>query len=76
MNSTEKEISAVGMEENNDVKIKRITCFFKTGCRTYRTVIYKKMFENGYDTIKKIMDITKEELLELPGIKDKSANNI
>ena len=25
---------------------------------------------------KKIMDITKEELLKLPGIKEKSANNI
>ena len=60
------------MEENNDVKIKRITCFFKTGVEHIGPGIYKKMFENGYDT-KKIMDITKEEL-QITGIKDKSAN--
>ena len=76
-NSTEKEIIALGMEENDDVKIKRITCFFKTiGVEHIGPGIYKKMFENGYKTIKKIMDITKEELLELPGIKEKSSCNI
>ena len=76
-NSTEKEILAVGLDENDDVKIKRITCFFKTiGVEHIGPGIYKKMYEHGYDTIKKIMDIKKEQLLELPGIKEKSANNI
>ena len=76
MESTEKEISAIGLEENDDVKIKRITCFFKTIGEHIGPGIYKKLYEGGYDTIKKIMNIQKEQLLELPGIKDKSANNI
>ena len=38
--------------------------------------IFKKLYDNGYHNIQKIMDITKEQLLELPGIKEKSANNI
>ena len=76
-NSTEKEILAINLEENDDVKIKRITCFFKTlGVEHIGPGIYKKMYDNGYNTIKKIMDIKKEQLLELPGIKEKSATNI
>lgn len=76
-NSTEKEILAIGLEENDDVKIKRITCFFKTiGVEHIGPGIYKKLYENGFDTIKKIMEVKKEELLKLPGVKEKSANNI
>ena len=68
-NSTEKEILAIGLEENDDVKIKRITCFFKTIGRTYWSRYLQKLYEGGYDTIKKIMNIQKEQLLKLPGIK-------
>lgn len=76
-NATEKEILAVDLNDNKEVKIKRITCFFKTiGVEHVGPGIYKKMYEGGFDTIKKIMDIRKDELLTLPGIKDKSADKI
>ena len=38
--------------------------------------IYKKLFEYGFQDIISILKISKEELLKLPGIKDKSASNI
>lgn len=76
-NETKKEILLNNIEENDEVKIKRITSFFKTiGVEHIGPGIYKKLYQNGFNTINKIMNIKKEELLELPGIKDKSANNI
>ena len=76
-NETHKEILLKDIEENDEVKIKRITSFFKTiGVEHIGPGIFKKLYENGFDTINKIMNITKEELLGLPGIKEKSADNI
>ena len=37
---------------------------------------YKKFIDNSYNTIPKILSITKEELLKLPNIKDKMANKL
>jgi DNA ligase (NAD+) len=76
-NETKKEILLQNIEDNDEVKIKRITSFFKTiGVEHIGPGIFKKLYDNGYQNIQKIMDITKEQLLELPGIKEKSANNI
>lgn len=76
-NSTEKEVLMINMEDNEEVKIKRITCFFKTiGVEHIGPGIYKKLYNNGYNSINKIINISKEELMTLPGIKEKSSNNI
>ena len=76
-NETHKEILLKDIEENDEVKIKRITSFFKTiGVEHIGPGIFKKLYDNGFNTINKIMNITKEELLGLPGIKEKSADNI
>ena len=76
-NETHKEIILSNMEEDKEVKIKRIITFFKTlEVEHVGPGLYQKMYEAGFDTIKEIMNIRVEELLELEGIKEKSANKI
>lgn len=38
--------------------------------------ISKKLFENGVDTLKKLLSVDKEELIKIDGIKTKAATNI
>ena len=38
--------------------------------------LVKKMFNGGIDNVLKFLNVTKEELLEIDGIQEKSANNI
>lgn len=76
-NESHKEIILKDKEENDEVKIKRLTIFFKTiGIEGIGPGTYKKLFEAGFDTIKKIALIQKEDLTKLEGIKEKSADNI
>lgn len=76
-NESHKEIILKDKEENDDVKIKRLTIFFKTiGIEGIGPGTYKKLFEAGFDTIKKIALIQKKDLIKLEGIKEKSADNI
>merc|ERR1711935_432090 len=76
-NSTKKEILMLNVENNDEFKIKRITNFFKTiGIEHIGPGIFKKMFQHKINTIYKILDVRKEELLLIPGIKEKSSDNI
>ena len=76
-NESHKEIILKDKEENDDVKIKRLTIFFKTiGIEGIGPGTYKKLFMAGFDTIKKVALIQKEDLIKLEGIKEKSADNI
>merc|ERR1711935_785484 len=76
-NSTKKEILMLNVENNDEFKIKRITNFFKTiGVEHIGPGIFKKMFQHKINTINKILDVRKEELLLIPGIKEKSSDNI
>tara|TARA_Y100000591_G_C21747987_1_gene653088 strand:- start:154 stop:1182 length:1029 start_codon:yes stop_codon:yes gene_type:complete len=38
--------------------------------------LIKKLFDSEINTIDKFLNVTKEDLLKIPGIKDKTANNI
>ena len=38
--------------------------------------IITKLYDNGYDNLKKIINITKNQVLEIDGFKDKSASNL
>ena len=59
-NATHKEIVLENYEDSNDVKLKKLITFFKTiGVEHIGPGIYGKMYENGYDTIKKICFIQK-----------------
>ena len=76
-NETHKEIILLNMDDDKEVKIKRIITFFKTlEVEHIGPGLYQKMYEAGFDNIKKIMNIRLEDLLELKGIKEKSANKI
>ena len=76
-NETHKEIILINMEEDNSVKIKRIITFFKTlEVENIGPGLYQKIYEAGFNTIKKIMNIKVDDLLKLDGIKEKSANKI
>ena len=76
-NSTHKEILIKNIEESDDVKLKRLIIFFKTvGVENIGPGTYTKMYNNGFNTLRKIWFIKKEDLLEMDGIKEKSASNI
>jgi DNA ligase (NAD+) len=76
-NKTHKEIILLNMEEDTSVKFKRIITFFKTlKVENIGPGLYNKMYDGGFHTIKEIMNIRVEDLLELDGIKEKSANKI
>jgi DNA ligase (NAD+) len=76
-NDTHKEIILANMEEDTSVKIKRIITFFKTmEVENVGPGLFNKMYAGGFHTIKEIMNIRVEDLLELEGIKEKSANKI
>ena len=76
-NESHKEIILKNKEDNNDVKIKRLTIFFKTiGVEGIGPGTYKKLYQAGFNSIDKIALIKKEELIKLEGVKEKSADNI
>ena len=51
-----------------ELKIKQITNFFRTiGFKNISEGIITRLIENGFDSIKKILLITEEEMLELDG---------
>lgn len=75
-NETHKEIIIKNFD-TDEIKLKRIVIFFKSiGVENIGEGIYKKLYNNGYDTILKICKIQVSDLIKLDGIKDKSANNI
>ncbi len=75
-NETHKEIILLDLN-NSVIEIKKLVAFFKTiGVENLGPGLIQKMYENQIDTIKKICLVTAEELLELDGIKEKSADKI
>ena len=76
-NASHKEIMITDIEEFKKVKLKRIIIFYKTiGVENIGPGTFTKIYETGFDTIRKIWFIKKEDLLKMDGIKDKSADNI
>lgn len=63
--------------DNLQHKLKQIKSFIKTlGIENLSDGTIKKMVENNYDTIPKILDISLEQLLLLPGFKQKLSEKI
>ena len=74
-NETHKEIML--LEETEEVKIKRIITFFRTlEVENIGPGLYQKMYNAGFNSIIKILNIQISDLLKLEGIKEKSANKI
>ena len=64
-------------EESAKFNSQRITSSIKAlGIPYVSGGIVNKLIENGHDTLKKILLLKKEDLLLIPGFKDKSAEKI
>ena len=64
-------------EKNEQVAIKRILHFYNTlGVDFLKMGMIKKLYSAGFDSIIKIMNIQKSDLLKIDGIKEKSAEKI
>lgn len=69
--------SSMTNEENNQLQLKNIEYFFdKVDVPGLSSGIIKRIFDKGFDTIGKIIGITKEQLLTVDGFKDKMAEKI
>ena len=65
------------VENNKEKDIKLITDFFKKiNTENLGPGLVKKLYENNYNSIKKIINIKKEDLLKIEGIKDTLANKL
>ena len=73
----ESKIHIISLEESIQNKIKRIGHFIKTlKIENLGEGIIEKLISYGFDTIPKILKITKKDLLECDGIKETLANKI
>jgi DNA ligase (NAD+) len=76
-NKTKIDIIADTEEKNREHDIKSYTFFMKSlEIKGVGEGIITKLYDNSYDTLKKIINITKDELIEIEGFKDKSADNV
>lgn len=70
------EIKVIG-DNLDDVNIKNIHYFFsQLDTKGMGERIVRKLYENNINTIEKILKMKKEELLDIEGFKDKSADNL
>ena len=76
-NSNHVDILLTNKEENKIVRKKNIAGFFKNiETEGLSDGIVNILMENGYDSVSKILSMTKEDYLKLPGFKDKRASKI
>lgn len=76
-NKTKIDILIEGDEKNREQDIKTFSFFMKSlKIKGVSEGIITKLYDNSYDTIYKIINITKEDVLKLDGFKEKSAVNL
>ena len=67
----------VSDKENSVLYLKKLVTFFQViGFENMSYGIIKKLFENDFDTIKKILLISKEDLIKIDGFKSTLTNKI
>ena len=72
-----KDIILEGLLKNREQDIKIFTYFMKTlNIKGIGEGIITKLYDNSFDTLQKIINISKNELLNIEGFKDKSSNNL
>lgn len=73
----ETEVDIVLLTETEDVKIRKIVEFFKTlDAKFVGKSTIEKLYNNGFDTLKKIFNATVDDLTDIEGIQQKSAHRI
>ena len=76
-NKTKVDIIIEDDEKNREQDIKSYTFFMKSlEIKGVSEGIITKLYDNSFDTLYKIINITKEDLLAINGFKDKSADNL
>ena len=72
-----KDIILENNAKNREQDIKIYSYFMKTlNIKGIGEGIITKLYDNSYDTLQKIINISKQELLNIEGFKEKSANNL
>jgi NAD-dependent DNA ligase len=70
-------VHAIASDKTDNAKIKRIMHFFNVlGVEGMKSGVVTKLFDYGYDTIQKILRITVEDLLEIEGFQQRSADKL
>lgn len=76
-NKTKVNIILENPEENKELQHKTILTFFRTiGVENLSTGIIKRLIDNNFDSIKKIIEMTKLDFLGMDGIQEKMANKL
>lgn len=74
---SESKVHCLVVDNNKDIIIKKIVHFMKVlGIESIGEGIIKHLYENGYDSLKKILLITYDDLIALKRIEKKMANKI
>lgn len=69
--------NALSESNNDELQLKNVEYFFdKVNVPGLSSGIIKKMFDKGFKTVGSIVNITKEQLLNVEGFKDKMATKI
>ena len=76
-NNTYIDVLLEDLDSDETVKEKNITCFFKgIGVEGLSSGNISRIINSGFDTVPKIIKMTREDLLEVEGFKDKMATKI
>jgi len=76
-NDTNVDIMLSNNEKNRDHDIKEFVYFMKAlDIQGVGPGIITKLYDAGFDTIKKIFNIKYEDIIKIEGFKEKSANNV
>lgn len=73
----ETNIDLICKKENKDVYIQKLVHFFvSVGVKQINEGVVKKLYDNGLNTVLKIVSATKEDFLKVPTIKNKMAERL
>ena len=76
-NDSNVNVMLVDSEDNKEMNIKKIVDFFKTiNVGNLGKGIVTTLYENNFDSIKKIINITQSDLLKIKGFKETISNKI
>lgn len=73
---TESRMDILAPGKSSSVDIKKITAFFKVlGIKDVSQQTFTAMYNQGYDTVPKIIKVTERQLRNIPGFKEKKIKN-
>ena len=76
-NETEVDIVLKDASSNDDVRVKQINHFFRTlEVENFSEGLVARFYEHGYDTVEKILSMTKADMLKVDGIQQRMASKI